>query len=502
MLAPVDPRTPVIVGAGQLNNRTDDGDPEREPVELLAAALRLAADDAKAPGILAAADSVRVVAILSWRYRDAAALVAERVGAAPPHTLYTAMGGNSPQVLLNRTFLDVAAGRADVVLVGGAEAWRTRMDHRGTGGRPAWTPFEDGPGPTEVLGEELTMSAPGELALGIGLPVQMYPIFETALRAASGRSPAEHQQYIATLWSRFSAVAAGNPNAWIRRSFTADEIVTPGPGNRMVGYPYPKLMNANNAVEQAAGLVVCSVEAAERFGVPRERWVFPLSGTDAADTPFVTNRVDLVSSPAIRVAGARALTLAGIGIGDIGHTDLYSCFPSAVEVAAAELGVPLDGPADPPTVTGGLSFAGGPWNNYVTHAVATMVDVLRADEGGVGLCSANGGFLTKHAFGLYASRPPVGGFRWEPVQAEVDRSVTPLAAAADGYQGQATIEGYTVMHDRDGHPERAFAAVLVPGTEPARAWAASNDADTCAELLAHEGVGRVVTVDGEATLRL
>ena len=38
------------------------------------------------------------------------------------------------------------------------------------------------------------------------------------------------------------------------------------------------------------------------------------------------------------------------------------------------------------TVTGGMTFAGGPWNNYVTHGVATMVGVLREDPGDLGLC--------------------------------------------------------------------------------------------------------------------
>ena len=168
-------------------------------------------------------------------------------------------------------------------------------------------------------------------------------------------------------------------------------------------------MNSNNSVEQGAVLLLCSVEAAERLGVPRDRWVFPHAGTDAHDTAAVSTRGDLHSSPAIRAAGRQALALAGIGIDDIAHVDLYSCFPSAVQVAANELGLAIDDAARPLTVTGGLSFAGGPWNNYVTHSIATMVDRLRANPGDYGMCTANGGFITKHAIGIYSSEPAPDG---------------------------------------------------------------------------------------------
>jgi acetyl-CoA C-acetyltransferase len=257
----------------------------------------------------------------------------------------------------------------------------------------------------------------------------------------------------------------------------------------MIGFPYTKRLNSNNAVEQGAAVLLCSVEAAERLGIPRERWVFPHAGSDAHDAYLTSQRGDLHTSPAIRIAGGRALELAGVGIDDIAHADLYSCFPSAVEVAANELGLGLDREL---TVTGGLSFAGGPWNNYVTHAIATMVGVLRADPGSLGLVTANGGFLTKHAFGVYSTDPPAGGFRWEAPQDEVDASSTELVPA-EGYDGETTIEGYTVMHDRDGAPETGICALRTPdGT--GRTW------DVLAAMEAEEFVGRPATVDAEGAL--
>ncbi|HEX4906391.1 MAG TPA: acetyl-CoA acetyltransferase [Acidimicrobiales bacterium] len=486
---PIDPRTPVLVGTGQLLQRTT---PEEalEPVDMIAEAARRAAEDAGAPAILQAVDSIRIVALLSWRYVNHAALVAERIGASPRETAYTSMGGNTPQTLVNKTARAIAAGELDVALIGGGEAWRTRMANRKQDVKPDWTVEPEGTEPPVLLGEELAMTHPAEAAKGIVMPVQLYPIFENAIRATAGRSWDEHLTVISELWSRFSQVAADNPYAWIRDAKTPEQIRTASPDNRMVGFPYTKMMNSNNDVDQAAALLLCSVEAAQRLGVPEDRWVFPLAGTDAHDTPFVSNRQDLHSSPAIRVAGRRALELAGLGIDDVRHVDLYSCFPSAVEIGAAELGFSLDRQL---TVTGGLCFAGGPWNNYVGHSIATMAGVVRDDPGSIGFVSANGGYTTKHAMGIYSTTPPADGFRWEDVQAEVD-DITEARELVEEHEGPVTIESYTVMHERDGSMSNAIVACLTP--EGGRTWATSTDADVMKAMTSDDLVGTTADVAG------
>ena len=438
---------------------------------------------------------MRAVCQLSWRYGDPGALVAERVGAAPRQTVYTVMGGNYVQSVVNLTAADIQAGRADIVLVTGAEAWRSRTSSRAAGTDLGWTRQPEGTAPTVTLGDETSLSAPGEINRGVFMPVQIYPMFEIALRAKAGRDPDAHRQHAAALWSRFSEVAATNPNAWIQQAFTAEEIATPTPDNRMIGYPYTKRMNSNNMVEQGAGLILCSVAAAESLGVPRDRWLFPQSGADAHDHWFVSNRADLCSSPAIRLAGGRALELAGVGVDDLAHVDLYSCFPSAVQIAAAELGLDLERPL---TVTGGMSFAGGPWNNYPMHAIATMAGLLRDDPGAFGLCTANGGYTTKHAFGVYATTPPTGGFRHEDLQPAVD--ATPSREAAEDHVGPVTVESYTVMHDRQGQPETGLFALLT--AEGARAWGTTHDRATMDELIATEAVGHAADLDAGGHVHL
>lgn len=490
--AALDPRTPVVVAVGQVDQRVDDPADALEPTALLAAAARAAAADSGSERLLASLDTVAVIRILSFRYRDPAALVAAELGISPRRTVETDDGGNYPQHLLNRACLEIQQGRADAVLIGGAEAWRSRAAGRIDPG--GWTHQGDDVEPTEVVRNYEPLAHPGEWARKVMMPIEIYPLFENALRAAEGWSVDEHRDRLARLWAGFSEVAVTNPNAWIQRSYAPEELRDPTPANRMVGFPYTKLMNANNAVEQAAAFVVCSVERARELGIATDRWVFPWAGTDAHEHWFVSHRRSLAEAPAIRLAGRAALDLAGVDVDELAHVDVYSCFPSAVQIAAREIGLGTDRPL---TVTGGLSFAGGPWNNYVSHSIATMVERLRADDGSSGLVTANGGFLTKHAFGVYSTRPPADGFRHADLQTDVDR--LPRRELAEELDGPVTVETSTVMHDRASEPERAIVATLLP--DGRRAWGTSTDPDVMKALVTEETAGRSGHVDPEGRFR-
>ncbi len=492
----LDPRTPVIVGVGQHNQRVDQGEPALEPVDLMVVAAQAALADSSSAADPTDIDSVRTVGLLSWRYLDPGSLVAERLGVG--HDIdsgVSAMGGNSPQMLLNETALDIAAGRASCVLLAGAEAWRTRSATRKTGDRPDWTvQSEDTPAAREI-GTAVEMNHEAETTLGVFLPIQVYPMFEQARRHHLGRTMAEHLPELGDLWSRFSEVAATNPNAWIQESMTADEIVTPSGSNRMVGYPYTKVMNSNNAVEQSAAVLICSVEVAERMGVPRDRWVFPLAGGDGHEHPYVSHRDNLHTSPAVGVIGRATLAAAGMTIDDVAHVDLYSCFPVAVQVGADELGLSLDRQL---TLTGGLSFAGGPWNNYVMHSIAAMVDALRADPGTNGLVWGNGGYLTKHSFGIYSTEPPTTGFAHVHPQDEID--ALPSRELAADHIGPATIESWVVMHDRESQPEAAFMAMLTD--DGRRAWGTTTEPGALDVMVADDMIGRRIERAADGTITL
>ena len=479
----IPPRTPVLVGIAQVEQRERDPLRAREPLALMTDATQLAAEDAGSRALLASADAVRVIRGL-WPYKDPGRAVAARVGASQARSGITPFGGNFVQTALNRSALDIQSGAADVVILTGAECGYSQARARKQGVKPAWS---EAPGtPEHQIGQDVPMSHEAERKAGVRQPVQMYPVFENALRHARGETLAQHMLRISRLWAAFSAVAAKNPHAWIREAKSAEEIRTPGPENRMVSFPYPKLMNSNNNVDQGAALILTSVESAERLGVPREKWIFPWAGTDAHDHYYVSERDDLHSSPAIRFAGRRVLELAGATPADLAHVDLYSCFPVAVQVAAREIG--LD-EARPLTVTGGLTFGGGPLNNYVMHGVARMAELLRADRGKLGLCTANGGFLTKHAMVVYSSEPPPRPFRHEDVQALVD--ATPRREALLDYAGEATIEGYTVDFAGDA-PAIGHAAVRTPDGK--RAWANTQDRELALAMTREEFCGRRVRV--------
>jgi acetyl-CoA C-acetyltransferase len=519
----LDPRTPVLVGVGQVTIHPDpDTDPSErpEPVELMARALRAAAEDADGvkPGAAASAgsalirraDSLRVVLPLGWRAVNPALLVAEQLGFgaddAPVELMLTAVGGNNPQALMHDACRSISHGDLDVVLVTGAEALYTKTASRRDPRKPTlkWAsqPAEGTPVPT-TFGIERPGATDLEMCRGIILPIHAYPLFENALRAANGWTLVEHAARIGALWSRFSEVANSNPAAWIHTPRSPAEITTPSPANRMVSFPYPKLCTANMQVDQGAGYIVCSVEAARAAGVPEERWVFPLSGADAHDHWFISHRPELHRSPAIRLAGRAALELAGVGVEDLGPVDLYSCFPVAVQMAARELDLPIDDPARPLTLTGGLTFGGGPGNNYTSHGIAQVAGALRAEPGTVGLATGLGWYATKHSVGVYGSRPPQRtggeGFAWRDVQPEVD--VLPQCTVDSAASGPVRIETYTVTFDREGNPERGIVACRT--AEDNRAWGNIDDADTLASLCAEEGIGRKGTLSdtGMVTLR-
>jgi len=494
--APVslDPRTPVIVGVGQRVRKIDDPLQASPPVPFIAEAVRAAAEDAGLSS-LSAVDSVRTVSFLSWRYRDPARFIAAELGIEPAETVLTTQGGNTPQTLLNATALDIQTGRNEMVILCGGETSRTRKRARAAGVDLPWPVVPEDVAPTRTMGEELVMNHEIEIKRRILAPVQIYPMFETAIRASLGRTPAEHLRVISELWSRFSQVAAGNPHAAIRTASTPEEIRTVGPRNRMIGLPYPKLMNSNNDVDQSAAVIMCSVETAERLGVSRDRWVFPVAGTDCHEHKYISERLAFHDTPAIRLGGRMALDLAGIGIDDVNVVDLYSCFPAAVQLGAAALGLALDRQL---TRTGGLAFAGGPWNNYVMHAIATVVGELRERPGEPGLVWANGGYATKHAFGVYSTTPPASGFRHAYPQESIDALPKRAFVDVGAPEGPATIEAYTVMHDRDGNPEQTIATVL--NAEGVRAWGTSTDPTLTATMCEGEWVGRKVRLDVDGNL--
>ena len=489
----IDPRTPILVGQAQVIQHQDHLESAAGPIELMSEAVREAFADAGVNNVgiknSTAIDALRVVRSLSTRNTNPARDLASMLGISANEYGLTPHGGNMPQYLVNSAALQIRDDGAQMIVITGGESFRSRRRARAAQIMLPWMDIQDGAAPT-ALGEDLVMNHEIELAHKIMLPIEIYPMFETALRYRDKRTVADHQKHISELWSRFSEVAAINPHAWIQQIYTAESIRAPSQNNRMIGFPYTKLMNSNNDVDMAAALVMCSVERAEALGIARDKWIFLHAGTDCHEHNFVSHRHTFTDTPAIRIGGRRVLDLAEKSIDEIENIDLYSCFPSAVQLGAESLGVSLDRQL---TCTGGLSFAGGPFNNYVMHAIATTMTRLRERPQETGLIWANGGCATKHAFGVYATTPHVHGFQHESPQNEVDELPRRAVATAIEAQGQATVEAYSVMHDRNGSVEKVRASVLL--ADGRRAWATSDDTQLGQEMCENEWVGKAVTLD-------
>jgi len=496
-----DPCSPVVVGVGQVSQRVPPAD-ARAPIDLLADEARRADKDAESrQSLLERVDVIGVAAIGSWRYPDPGAFLGRQLGIEPRATLLTTVGGNSPQLLCNELGARIQRGDLDVALVGGAESmhtrWRARREPRV---ELTWETGDDQPCEW-VIGDARPGSSDYEMAHSAIAPPLVYPLFETSLRAANGRTVEEHQRHVSELWSRFAAVAAGNPDAWLRQAFTPVEIRTVSPDNRMVCFPYPKRMCANIDVDQGAAVLLCSLEAARAAGVPDERMVFLHAAAEVHDNYFFTERWSLAESPAIATAVSDALAAAAIGADDVARFDLYSCFPSAVEVAMRAIGIADDDPR-PLTVTGGLGFAGGPVNNYPTHAIARMVHELRGDPTSFGCTTALGWYITKHASAVWYASPPQRGFRRvDPASSQARVDTLPRREPAGLLDDDVTIEATSVNFERDGSPVLGIVTALTD--DGRRALANTRDADLLAALTteAHEGRRAHVTNDG-ATNRL
>jgi len=474
-------RTPVIVAVGQTESR----ELTLGPLELAEIAARQALE--AAPGLPAAIERLTVVNILSHRAGQApATAIAQALGLRVTRET-TNVGGNTPQAMVERAAGEIARGELSATLIVGAEAVRSG---RLKGARPAAPPAAltaTAPGatapPDPVFGSDPQDLSDEERMAGLIIPVHVYPLFESALAARAGRDPTAQRQFIGRLMAPFTEVAARHPHAWFKEAQSSEDLATVSPSNRLVAEPYVKRVVAFLGGAQAAALVVTSLTVARSLGLD-DGALFVWSAASAKEVWYPMARPELWRSLGIEAAGSAALAAAGIGVGDISAFDLYSCFPSAVQIAAASLGLPID--VDRPeeirrlTVTGGLPYFGGPGNNYTMHAIATLFDRFRADgdPAAAGLVTAVGWYLTKHAVGVYGTSPKAGGFLvgdTTAAQEQIDTSALPRVEMADGVSSLATVDASTVLYDREGEP--VAAPVIATLDDGRRVAAAAGDGE-------------------------
>ena len=492
--------TPILVGAGQFTEKDVPPAQAHPPMGIAAEAAKAAlADTGIGDNLAASIDTLVVIRIIPDSYNrprgpnpfgradNPPRAVARRIGANPLNAIYGNVGGNTPQKYISEMAQRINEGDVDVVLIVGSEAMKTAQLALRNNIDMDWQ--EQDAGSQEDRGIGVRLSTPHEFAHGLGIPIQTYPLFENALRGQKGSSIAEHLLSMGALFEPFTEVAANNPFAYYGTVRSAEELATVTPENRFIGFPYPKWMNAMNGVNQGAAVVMTSVGKAKALGIDPSKWVYLHGCGEANEKIMVSERVNYHSSPAIRVNTAKAFAMADKTLADMDYIDLYSCFPSAVEIACDELGLAYDDPRGL-TVTGGLPFFGGPGNNYSMHGIATMLPMLRNNPAAFGLVTANGGYLSKHATGIYSAQPWRGHWQREApasYQAEIDDMQSPLFTETP--DGPATVETYTVCFNK-GVPEQGIIIGRLDGSGVRFVANTPNDAALLQTLIEVEQLGR------------
>ena len=446
-----DPRTPVIVGVGQLrSNRGRTVEGAREPLALIRDALH----EAAAAALLSAADAVYAVSIASWAYDELASQVAASVGASPRTLEDTGLGGHLPVRLLELAAARIWAGESSIALLVGGEAQASVAVLGKAGVDPvAQLGWSAQPGGQPVFDLD-QLGSPAMQAAGLLAPTRVYPLYENRLQADLGLTPEQSSEESRRLYAALSAVAAPHPAAWSTEPLTPEQVGTVTPANRMVCEPYPLSMNAMPMVDQAAAVVVTSLGTAREHGIADGDLVFVWGGAGADGPADVLARPDLGRVPAIGLALDRCLDAAGVTQSEVDLIDVYSCFPVVPKLVAQHLGLPRDAPL---SVTGGHSSFGGPLNSYSLHALATMTSRLRGGNG-TGLVHGNGGYLTYQHAVLLSGLPHAAGYVGEPTPQVLSREeqVTVLTPASAGGACSVVVETATVEHDRSGAPSQAF----------------------------------------------
>jgi len=475
---------PVLVGAAVADQWPVAPGDGHSCGELMAEAAAAALADSGAAGLGSTVDLVLVTRGLS-DLTDGAHRIAASLGA--PHARCVAYQPGIPQqTLISRAIDAVRRGEARTVVVAGGETKR-----RDDMARRAGVELQQ-PGPLaddELVVPEGEIVARPEIETRAVMPVQQYALIDSARRAANGWSIDEHRDDIAELWASFNEVARSNERAAFAAPMTAHEIREPSEQNRLLAFPYNKWHNSQWAVDQAAALVITSESLATEHGGAPDRWLFPHVALESSQSLSLSRRADLHRWPAMGVLGRTAADHIGRPLREIEHVELYSCFPAAVRVQQAELD--LD-PRRPATLTGGMTFAGGPFNNFVFQATVAMAERLRNDRGSFGLVTVVSGLLTKPGLTVWSTQRPDAVLVADLV--EDARAATPVAPLDEQPAGAGRIATYTVVGGR--------VVAIIDLESGARAVAALDDAELAVRAREQELIGAAVTVSGtEMTIR-
>ena len=491
----VNDNTPVLVGCSQFLGKKGEEGPNY--LDILKEASTKAIKDCEAKQDLTQhLDTISIIRFTAdtpnrdsattdfWGYTNMPRTLGNSLGIKVPNEIYTTTGGNSPQLLLNEICNRIKEGELNCALLTGGEALDTFVSRLKLGLEVNWG--DEPGGEPESIGSIRDLGSECEKKHGIFDPSSVYPLFANSIRGNKGQTAQEHMEEIGEMFSRFSHIATENQASWFKVARSPKEIVEVTPQNRMIGFPYTKYMNSIIRVNQSSALVVTSAKKARELGIPESKWIFLYAAANLNDIWNITERENLYSSPAIRKCSEAVFGKTNCSLEDVSFFDLYSCFPSAVQIAKREIGISDEDSRDL-TVTGGLPYYGGAGSAYVVNSIASMMEKLRQNKNSYGLLNANGWFLTKHGLGLFSSKPFEG--EWDQVvntsnmQLEIDSLNAP--EFVEEANGQAEIETYTVVNSREG-PTKAIIIGRLHDGKRFVANTAKGDTDLLNRMMSNE----------------
>ncbi|KUJ06859.1 uncharacterized protein LY89DRAFT_661468 [Mollisia scopiformis] len=450
---------PIVIGVGDIKNRSQKVEDAIEPLNLMLHATQKALEDtglstSAAKELQSHIDHVGVVNTWTWLYPDLPGLISDNLGIKPKFKVLSHHGGDSPAKLFDEAARRISLRQSKVAIVTGGEALAScELGSCAAAGKmppPGWTsPDESG---TAVSVSDLSSRQQGLGTLhSIGLPIHVYPLYENGFRAHRRQSVEQNNKESSELYADFAKIAEENELAWNygQPAATGEIIGTVSKKNRMICFPYPLLMNAFNNVNLAATCLLTSTEYAKELGIPEDRWIYPLGGAGTSNAANFWERPNFYSSPAISRSLDEALKVSGLAKDEIDVFDFYSCFPIVPKLACEHLGLPITKQNKPITLLGGLTSFGGAGNNYSMHALTAMVRELRKGKVQRGLVLANGGMVTYQYVVCLSSRPRGSPY---PDRNPLPDLLTkdPAPEIVEKAEGGAVIETYTVEFNRDG----------------------------------------------------
>jgi acetyl-CoA C-acetyltransferase len=451
-----DAMAPVIIGVGEASRKTVRGD-WPSPRELAGAAIKAALSDTGQPeAVSAAIDTIAAIRT----FEDSGVSmgtgspdnVAEAFGAAggisASRMIYADIGGQSPQAMVNELAGAIRRGEIGTAIIVGAEANGTAKRARKAGLELDWRLPSDTPVDNRL--SSFPILSRTEIRHGIISMPLAYSLMENARRLAQGKSREDYAADMATLWSAFSQQSLCRDYAQFARRWSAEEMTSEGEGNYQLTDIYRRWHVAQDAVDLGGAITLTSAGKAREMGIAGGKMVWLAAAAEIKEPPL-SQRADIVNPAALDYALHAVLDQAGFAPAGLGPVDIYSCFPVAVFAAVDTLGDPAR-PLDDYTLTGGLSFFGGPGNGYTVYSLAAMVEALRRDGSKPALVTANGGVMSKQAVGVYsASQPPrpwtgevIRGYQAKSVELDdapsgKGRILTYARPVSKGIMGDATL---------------------------------------------------------------